>query len=106
MDSLGDQLFAGTALALNQYSGAAGRNLRDQVENLQHGFALADDILEVIALLQGALQLLVFFFSAAAAYGSAHVRQQLLVVPGLLDKVGGAVLHGADRSEEHTSELQ
>ena len=96
MDGLGDQLFAGAALALNQNRRAAGRNLRDQVENLQHGLALADNILEVIALLQGALKLLVFFFSAAAAHRGPHVRQQLLIVPGLLDEVSGAILHGAD----------
>ena len=55
MNRLGDQLFSGSTLALQQYGGAAGRDLGDQVKNLQHRLALADDVLEVVALLQGAL---------------------------------------------------
>ena len=96
MDRFGDQLLAGAAFALQQHGGAAGRDLRDQVEDAQHGVALADDVLEVVALLEGALELDDLFFGAAAADGGAHVGQQLLVVPGLLDEVGGARLHGVD----------
>ena len=53
-------------------------------------------MLKAIALLERALELLVFFFHAAAHYSGAHIGQQLLVVPRLLDEVGGAFLHGAD----------
>src|SRR6202007_1775232 len=59
--------------------------------------ALADDVFEVVALLEGALQLNVFFFGAAPAYGRAHVGQELFVVPGFLNEVGSAGLHGAHR---------
>ena len=60
------------------------------------GLAFADDVLEVIALLQRALELDHLFFRAAAADSRAHVGQQLLVIPGLLDEVGRAGLHGVD----------
>ena len=90
VDRFGDQFFAGPALALQQNGGAAGRHLRHQVENLQHGLALAHDVFKVVALLQGALELNVFFFGAVAGDGGANVGQQLFVVPGLLDEVGGA----------------
>jgi hypothetical protein len=93
VDGFGDQFLAGPTLALQQYRRAAGGHLRHQVEDAQHGLALADDVLEVVALLQGALELDDFFFSAAAAHGGANIGQQFLVVPGLLDEVGGAGLH-------------
>ena len=70
--------------------------MRDQIEDAQHGLALADDVLEVVALLQRALELDDFLFGAAATDGASHVGQQLLVVPGLLDEVGRARLHGVD----------
>ena len=94
VDRLGDQFFAGAALALQQNGGAAGRDLRHQVENPQHGLALADDVFEVVALLQRALELDVLFFRSMPRDGGAHVGQQLFVVPGLLDEVRGARLHG------------
>ncbi len=96
VDRFRDQLLAGSALALQQHRRAAGSHLRHQVEDAQHRLALADDVFEVVALLQRALELDDFFFSAAAADRGAHVGQQLLVVPGLLDEVGRARLHGVD----------
>ena len=87
VDRLGDQLLAGAALALNQDGRAAGRNLRDEVEDRQHGLALADDVFEVVALLESALELEVLFFGAVARDGGANVGEQLLVVPRLLDEV-------------------
>ena len=74
----------------NKNGGAAGRDLRDQVEDPQHRLALADDVFEVVALLESALELDVLFFGAAARDRCAHVGQQFFVVPGLLDEVGGA----------------
>ena len=97
VDGFGDQLLAGSALALNQNGGAAGRNLSYEVEDLEHDFAFAYDVLEVIALLEGALELEVFFLGLAAGDGGADVGEQLFVVPGLLDKVLGA---GADRIDD------
>jgi len=40
VDGLGDQFLAGSALTLQEYSGAAGRHLRHQIKNLQHGSLL------------------------------------------------------------------
>ena len=97
VNGFGDQFFAGPALALQKNGGAAGRHLRHQVENLQHGLALAHDVFKVVALLQRALELNVFLFRAMAGHGGANIGQQLLVVPGLLDEVGGPGLHRLHR---------
>src|SRR5258708_22718574 len=59
VDGLGDQLLAGAALSLDQNGGAAGRDLRDQIEDFEHDLALAYNIFKIVALLQGALELLV-----------------------------------------------
>ena len=97
MDGFGDQFFAGPALTLQKNGGTAGGHLRHQIENLQHGLALAHDVFKVVALLQGALELNVFFFGAVAGHGGANISQQFLVVPRLLDEVRGAGLHRLDR---------
>ena len=66
MNRLGDQFLARPALALQQHRRAAGRDLRDQIENLKHGLALAHDVFKVVALLERAFQLNVFFFRLLA----------------------------------------
>ena len=74
MNRFGDQFLARPAFALQQHGRAAGRHLRDQIENLQHGLTLAHDVLKVVALLQSALQLNVSssaFCRATAARTSA-----------------------------------
>src|SRR5258707_6920770 len=96
MNGLGNQFLAGAAFALDQHRGAAGRNLPNQVKDAEHDLALAYDVFKVVALPEGAFQLLVLFFGAAARDGGTHVGQKLLVVPRFLDEVGGPVLHGAD----------
>ena len=79
-----------------------GATWATSVEEAQHGVALADDVLEVVALLERALELDDLFFGAVAGDGGADVGEQLLVVPGLLDEVLGAgadgVHHVADRA--------
>ena len=69
MDGLGDQFLAGAALAGDQHRRARRRDLRDQVEHRQHLFALADDVRKVVALLESALELDVFFAQPAAFDG-------------------------------------
>ena len=96
VDGLGDELLAGAAFALDENGGAAGRDLGDEVEEAQHRLALADDVFEVVALLEGALELNDLFFGAVAGDGGADVGEQLLVVPGLLDEVFGAGADGVD----------
>ena len=97
MQGFGDDFLARAALALQEHGGAAVGDLGDEVKNLEHRLAFADDVFEVVALLEGALELDVFFFSAAPAHGGANVGEKLFVVPGFLDEIGGAGLHGAHR---------
>ena len=92
MNRLGDQFLAGAALAGDQHGRARGRDLRDQVEHGENPFALADDVREIVALLQGALELHVFFAQAPAFDGQRHLRQQLVVGPRLGDVVVRAAL--------------
>ena len=94
VDRFRDQFLAGAAFALNQNCGTAGRDLGYEVEDLEHDLALADDVGEVIALLESALELEVLLLGAMASDGGANVGQQLFVVPGLLNEVFRA---GADR---------
>ena len=74
MNGLGDEFLARAAFAGDQHGRARRRHLRDQIEHGQHFFALADDVGEVVALLQRALELDVFFAQAAAFDGQRHLR--------------------------------
>ena len=71
VNRLGDQFLTGAALAVDQHGGARRRHLRNQVEHGEHLFALADDVGEIVALLQRALQLDVLFAQPAALDGDA-----------------------------------
>ena len=95
MERLGDQFLAGPAFALQKNRRAAGCDLGYEVENLEHGLALAHDVVEVVALFQSALELNVFFFRTLPGDRGANIGQKLFIVPGLLDEVSGAILHGA-----------
>src|ERR1700722_11416600 len=97
MQRLGNNLLTGTAFALQQNGGAAIGNLCHEVENLQHRLAFADNVFEVVALLEGALQLYIFFFRPSPSDGGAYVGKKFFVVPGFLNEIGGAALHGANR---------
>src|SRR5438552_12933573 len=97
VNSFGDELFAGPALTLQQHRGSTGSDLRYQIENLQHGLALADNIFEVVTLLQCSLELDIFFFGSMPGDCGSNVGQQLLVIPRLLDEVAGAGLHRPHR---------
>ncbi len=87
MDCLRDQLFAGSALALDQHRRPARSHLRYQIEQTQHRLALPHDIFKGHALLQGSFEVHHLLFGAVFTDCHANIRQQLLVVPGLLDKV-------------------
>src|SRR5712671_6816769 len=91
-----DELLASAAFAMDKDGRAAWRHLRHQIKHPEHDVALADDVLEVVALLQRALELLVFFFRTATSQGGADVGKQLLVVPRLGDEVARAYLHRPD----------
>src|SRR5215469_8065788 len=78
VNRLGDQFFSRSTLSLEQDGRAAGCDLRHQIENLQHGLALAHDAFKVISLLERALELNVLFFCAMPCHGGANIRQQFL----------------------------
>ena len=92
----GDEFFAGAGLALNEDGGAAGGYLGDEVEEAEHGFGFADDVLEVVALLEGSLEVDDLLFGLVAGDGGADVGEEFLVVPGLLDEVFGTGADGVD----------
>src|SRR3982074_3433363 len=87
VNRLRDEFLPRTALALNENGGTARSNLGDQVEEAEHRLALADDIFEVVALLQGALKLNDLFFRTVPRNGGANVSEKFFVVPRLLDEV-------------------
>src|SRR6202046_3336954 len=96
MNRLCDYFPTCSTLALDQNGGSTGRNLRNQVENTQHRFALAHDVRETVALFERALQLQVLFLGAMAGNSRTNVGHQLFVVPWLLDKVLRACAYGFD----------
>ena len=68
----------------------------DSIEEAEHGFALADDVLKAVALLECAAKEDDFGLGASTTDGGADVEQQLLVIPGLLDEVVGSCTNGFD----------
>src|ERR1700676_4325810 len=95
MDGLGDQFFAGAALAADENRGTRWSDLRDEVEQRQHLLALADDAGKIEALFERALELHVFFAQAAGLHSLRHLREEFVVGPGLGDVVHGAALEGS-----------
>ena len=73
MNGLGDQFFAGAAFAVDEDGGARRGDLGHEVEDGEHFFAFADDVREIVALLEGALELDVFFAQAAAFDGQRNL---------------------------------
>jgi hypothetical protein len=96
VDGLGDEFLASAAFALNEDGGAAGGDLGDEVEEAKHRLAFADDVFEVVALLEGALELDDLFFGAVSGHGGADIGEELFVIPRLLDEVFGAGTNGID----------
>src|SRR6202023_3184219 len=70
-----------------------GRDLCNEIEETQHRVALADDILEVVALFECSLELNDLFLCAMSSDSCPYVGQQFLVIPRLLNEVLGT---GAD----------
>src|SRR5258708_12430110 len=96
MKRLRDQLLAGAAFTLQQNGRTARRYLCNQVEEPQHRLALADDVFEVVALLERPLELHDLFFSAMAGDGRPNVGEQLLIVPWLLYQLLGPYANPTD----------
>ena len=95
---VGDQLLAGAVLALDEDVGLAGRDALDQLEQLLHLLALADHVLELVAVLQLRLELLVFVDQRLLLDGLLQLVEQPLGVDRLLEKVEGAGFDRLDRA--------
>ena len=100
VDGLGDQLLAGAGFARDQNGGAAGSHLGHQIQDAHHTLAAADDVGEAVALLEGALELGVLALQAMPGDDPFDLQQQLVVLPGLLEVIGGA---GLERVHGHLS---
>ena len=74
-----------------------GATWPDQIEQAHHALALADDVGEAVALLEGALEVGVLVFEKAPRDHAVDLDQQLLVVPGLGEIIVGAEFEGVDR---------
>src|SRR5579863_4070003 len=94
VNRFGDQLFAGPAFAGDEHGGARGRHLSDKIEHGEHFLALADDAWKIVALLQRALELYVFFAQAAAFDGERNLGDEFVVGPRLGDVILRAALEG------------
>src|SRR5262249_33949163 len=68
VDGFCDEFFPGSALTLQKDGRSASSDLADEVEDFQHRLAFANDVFEVVALLESTLELNVFFFRAPACH--------------------------------------
>ncbi len=92
VERVGDELLAGAALAAHQHRDVGVGDLVDGLEDAPHGGAPADDLLG-----EGALHLLeqaaVIALEPRVLHHAAHEHAELVVVEGLRQIVGRAVLH-------------
>ena len=91
------QFLAGAALAGDEDGRAAGRRLDDEVEDLLHQRAAADDVGElVVPRLQVLLERDVLGHQPPPLDSVVQHHQHFVVLEGLGDVVEGALLHGGD----------
>src|SRR6185369_12957987 len=76
--------------------GARGGYLADEVEDLEHALAFADDVGEAVALAQGALELGVFALQTALRDHPVDLDQEFLVIPGFRKVIVSPALEGGD----------
>ena len=98
MQRVGDELLAGAILALNQDVGLRIGDRRDQIEQLPHPTAATDDVVELIAIAQLALEGQVLGLEVGALDGAAQHRDDAVSVDRLLEEVRGACLDRLDRA--------
>src|SRR5258708_6515114 len=92
VNRLADEFLPLPASSANENRGARRRDLRDEVQKHLHFVALADNVREIEALLQGALELDVFIAKPARFHGLRHLRAQFTVGLRLGDVVHSAIL--------------
>jgi hypothetical protein len=97
VDGFGHQLLAGAAFAGDQHRGATGRDLGDEVKDLLHPLALAQDVRQAETL-ERAAELDVLDLQPRLVERVPDLEQQLVVVPRLGDVALRALL---GRLESH-----
>ncbi len=99
VDRARDEFLAGPALALDENRRAARCRLDDQIEDLPHLRALADDVRElVVPLLDVLPQVAVLVHEPPPLHRVAHDDEHFVVLERLGDVVEGAGLHRRDRA--------
>src|ERR1700746_3136033 len=113
MNGFGNQFLAGAAFAADEHGRAGGPDLRHQIKQGQHLVAFSDNVGEIEALLEGALQLNVFIAQTASLNGLGNLREKLIVRPGLGDVVhraafegSGGHLNGAVGGDQHNRQVR
>ena len=96
MDGLGHELFARAALTQDQDVAFRRRRQLDQLEDLLHRLALADDVVEAVALPKLLLQGSVLGGQPILVQSLADRQQYLFILEGLRDVVEGALSHRFD----------
>jgi hypothetical protein len=96
MDGTGGHLLPGAALAGDEDRRVGRRHLLDEDVDLLHRPALADHLLEAVAVLEVPLEEDVLLLEAELLEPAGHEDLQLLDVEGLDDVVQGAGLQGVD----------
>ncbi len=86
MNGLGHQFFSGSAFSLDQNRAAPRRNLRDEVEDLLHGRAFADDVLKAVSFAQRFFQAPVFDREIVLLHGILDGQQQFVILEWFWDK--------------------
>ncbi len=96
VDGVSDEFLASAGFAGDENSGARGGYLADEVEDLEHALAFADDVGEAVALAEGAFQLGVFALQAALRDHAVDLDQEFFVIPGFRKIIVRAALEGGD----------
>ena len=100
MNRVGDQLLAGAVLALDQDVGVAGRHALDELEEILHLLALADDVREAVLPANLFLELLVLGPLLRPLDRLADHVDQAVLADRLLEEVERARLPRLDRPRE------
>src|SRR5690606_10478825 len=96
VDGARDEFLAGARLPLDQHAGAGGGNLPRHLEDALHGRRTADDVVEAVALVDLAAQVLVLALEFALLEDTADQHAEFLEVHRLHEVVERAELHGLD----------
>ncbi len=96
VDCLGDQVLAGSGLALDQHAGVGRGDPLQPLDDLAHLRAVADDALESEPLVQPPLQLDVGSAQPGTLRRLLRDRPKLIDIQGLQQVVERPLLHGLD----------